>query len=211
LTKSGAGTLVLTGTSFYFDPTTVSGGSLVVNGSISGSSTSVENGGRLSGDGFVGPVTVHGGGTLASGANLIPFNVGPLVFENNSTFSIEINGATADEVTVGENVVLSGTIVLNIAITTAAVDGFAYTLLNATNGITGYAGGARFSYAGNSLDEGERFNVTSGLFSQDFTISYLADGGNDIVLTAVPEPGSAALFLTTMAMVGLRRFRRARN
>lgn len=208
LTKSGNGTLVLTGANFYFDPTTVSAGSLVVNGSISGSATTVESGGTLSGDGFTGAVTVRNGGTLLSRANLVPFNVGALSLESNSNLSLEISGATADEITVTGGVSLTGTIALSISITSAAVDGFTYTLINSTDGVTGYAGGARFAYAGNALDEGERFSVTSGVFTQDFTISYTADSGSNVVLVAVPEPGSALLLLGSLGMLGLRRRRK---
>ena len=186
---------------------TVNGGNLVVNGSLSGSSASVENGGTLSGDGFIGPAVVHAGGTLASDANLLSIHSGPLVFETDSKLKIEIKGAATDGVAVVGNVTLSGTIVLNIEITDTVAEGVTYTLLNSTGGISGYAEGARFSYSGNPLDEGERFSVTSGLFSQEFTIGYGADGGNDVVLTAVPEPRGALLFLTATALAGLGRVR----
>jgi hypothetical protein len=45
------------------------------------------------------------------------------------------------------------------------------------------------------LEEGEFFSVSTGLFTQGFRISYLADGGNDLALTAVPEPAGCALLL----------------
>jgi autotransporter-associated beta strand protein len=210
LTKSGTGTLVLTGTSNYAEPTTINAGTVVVNGSISGGLVTVENGGTLQGNGFTGPVTVRGGGTLASGADLVPFTVDALAFENAGNLTIEIAGAATDGVTVGGSVTLAGTIALNIAITSPAVDGLTYTLLNSANGIGGYSSGARFSYAGNSLDEGERFTVTSGIFTQEFTISYSADAGNDITLVAVPEPNCALLLAGAIGVLGLRRSRRVR-
>jgi hypothetical protein len=88
-------------------------------------------------------VTVRGGGTLASGADFLPFNVGPLAFENAANLTIEIAGAATDGVTVDGPVTLAGTIALNIAITAPAVDGLTYTLLNSAAGIAGYSGGAR--------------------------------------------------------------------
>ncbi|HET6408256.1 MAG TPA: autotransporter-associated beta strand repeat-containing protein [Chthoniobacteraceae bacterium] len=208
LTKTGAGNLVLTGTSSYVDPTMVAAGALVVNGSISGSSVSVQNAATLQGNGATGPVTVRNGGILASGIDLLPLTVDTLTFENGSRLKIEVAGAASDEVAVISGVSLTGVITLDIAITGTAVDGFAYTLLDSNLGITGYTGGARFAYAGNSLDEGERFTVGSGVFTQDFTISYTADSGTDVILVAVPEPGGPCLLAGALAMLGLRRSRR---
>jgi hypothetical protein len=89
------------------------------------------------------------------------------------------------------------------------VDGFTYTILDSFSGISGFASGARFAYAGNLLEEGEHFLVNSGGLDQFFAISYAADGGNDVTLTAVPEPGSAALLLGGLALLGVRRRRAA--
>lgn len=207
LIKNGVGTLVLAGTSSYLGSTTVNAGTLVVNGAISGSTVAVENGGKLRGDGSTGPVTVQAGGTLSSDADLVPLTVSALTFAPSAKFSIEINGANTDAVTVNGSANLFGTIALEIAISAAAMDGHAYTLIN-SNGISGYAGGGRFAYAGNVLDEGERFTVTSGSFAQEFAISYLADAGKDLVLTAVPEPGSVGSLLGAMTLLGLRRRRK---
>jgi autotransporter-associated beta strand protein len=47
ITKEGLGTLILSGTNSYLGSTTIDAGSLIVDGSISGAQTSVNNGGRL--------------------------------------------------------------------------------------------------------------------------------------------------------------------
>ncbi|WP_141984917.1 autotransporter domain-containing protein [Bordetella hinzii] len=65
LTKLGAGTLTLSGTSHYTGPTTVSAGTLAVDGAISGSALQVASGARLAGNGTVGSTTVASGGRLA--------------------------------------------------------------------------------------------------------------------------------------------------
>jgi hypothetical protein len=69
-----------------------------------------------------------------------------------------------------------------------------------------WIGGRRFAYGGNPLDEGEFFNVNSGPVTQAFQMSYIGNGGNDVVVQAVPEPGSAALLLLgTLVFVRRRR------
>src|SRR5262249_33694341 len=70
LTKSGAGTETLSGTmNNYTGATTVSAGTLLVNGSTAaGSAVAVNNGGTLGGTGTVGgSVTVNTGGTINPG------------------------------------------------------------------------------------------------------------------------------------------------
>jgi hypothetical protein len=87
---------------------------------------------------------------------------------------------------------------MSIALTADPVDLTSFTIVNSSAGINGYASGARFVYLGNSLDEGEQFTVTSGAFSQIFSISYAADAGKDVLLVAVPEPGAPASLIGGM-------------
>ena len=66
--KLGAGTTLLTGSSNYTGPTTVSQGALLVSGSISGSTTTVSgDGSTLGGTGTVGGVSVDSGAILEGG------------------------------------------------------------------------------------------------------------------------------------------------
>jgi hypothetical protein len=83
-----------------------------------------------------------------------------------------------------------------------------FTLIDGSSPFAGYIGGARFSYLGNLLDEGETFSVTTGAFTQELQISYAADGGKDVTVHATPEPGSAALLLLGGAAL-IRRRRRS--
>jgi hypothetical protein len=85
------------------------------------------------------------------------------------------------------------------------VDAFTIIL---NDGVDGIAGAGRFTFGGNPLPEGSQFFV-AGTFSQLFSISYAGGDGNDVVLRAIPEPGSAALLLGGLALLAGRRRRRA--
>jgi autotransporter-associated beta strand protein len=85
LIKSGAGTLVLSAINTYTGPTTISNGTLQVNGQIGANTNPVTvAGGTLGGSGTVlGPVTVLSGGTLAPGTSAI----GTLTIATNFTLN----------------------------------------------------------------------------------------------------------------------------
>ncbi len=68
LTKTGSGTLVLTGAASHTGTTLVSGGALAVQGTLGGSTLTVGAAGVLSGTGTVSsPVAVQAGGTISPG------------------------------------------------------------------------------------------------------------------------------------------------
>jgi autotransporter-associated beta strand protein len=83
--KIGAGTLVLSAINTYTGPTTVSNGTLLVNGQIGANTKPVTvAGGTLGGSGTVlGPVTVSSGATLAPGTSAI----GTLTITTNLTLN----------------------------------------------------------------------------------------------------------------------------
>jgi autotransporter-associated beta strand protein len=98
VSKAGAGTLTLSGNNSYTGPTTVSNGKLVVNGNISTSTTTVENGGTLGGNGMVGAVTVQSGGTLAIGNSPGTMTyTGDLTLSLGSISDFEINSFVPGE------------------------------------------------------------------------------------------------------------------
>ena len=67
LTKTGNGTLVLSGANAYTGTTTVGQGTLLVNGSLATSQLTVSNGATLGGGGTVGAVSILSGGTISPG------------------------------------------------------------------------------------------------------------------------------------------------
>ena len=91
MTKSGAGTLTLTGANTYTGGTTVAGGMLVVDGSLN-SAVAVQASATLAGIGMInGLVTVQNGGTLAPGQSPGTLTLGGLVLAAGSVSRFELN------------------------------------------------------------------------------------------------------------------------
>ncbi len=119
LTKTGAGTLALTGANSFSGPLTVLEGTL---GGTSGSA----GGGALTNNATLSP-GAGGIGTFA--------HVGAVVLGPASTLRIEVDGANSDAVAVGGPVLLDGSLAL--ALNAAPPESAVYEILTAAGGVTG--------------------------------------------------------------------------
>ena len=116
--KSAAGTLLLSGVNSYGGVTSVNGGTLVVNGSISGA-VAVNSTGTLQGIGTIGGlVTVNSGGILSPGNSPGTITLGSLTLNGGAQTNVELGGTTRgsqyDAILSGGNVNLGG--ILNVSL-----------------------------------------------------------------------------------------------
>ncbi|MBB4426562.1 autotransporter-associated beta strand protein [Bradyrhizobium sp. CIR48] len=157
LIKQGLGTLILGGVNTYTGTTTVSAGTLSVNGSIASSLlTTVNAGGTLGGTGTVGNTVINGGGALAPGNSIGTLKVaGSLTFAAASSYMVEVSPASADRTNVTGTATL-GSATVNASFASGTYVAKRYTILNAAGGVSGTFG----ALANTNLPSGFRSSLS---------------------------------------------------
>ncbi len=195
LNKAGAGELDLTAANTYSGTTTITGGTLVVNGQQSGSPVAVNAGTTLRGSGTVGSITSTSG-TVSPGntSPAILTGSGNLTLDSTSTFVVNLSGTTAgtgySQLGVAGQISLGGaTLQSTLGYTPTGHDQF--TIINNT-------GAAAISGTFAGLPEGATFVVND----QAFQISYTGGDGNDVVLTHLLDSTTSVTAAPTSSIFG---------
>ena len=208
-------TLTLTGTNTYTGPTAVNAGSLLINGSNTGSGAlSVAALATLGGTGSItGAVNVTG--VLSPGASIQSLASGALNMNSASTFFYEAanNSATgADLMVVNGNLSLTG-VILDLSAANLGLGSWvsgdkltliSYTGTEVTTGFTGYTDDT--TYTGGVFGSNQWvFNYNDTAKGANFNPE--ANGTSFVTLTAVPEPDVAMLVggLGLMSLLFRRR------
>ena len=223
LTKTGAGTQVLSGVNTYTGATNVNAGKLLINGSTSTSSAvTVANGATLGGSGAIGgAVTIQAGGTFAPGNSIESIATGNLALLASAVFAQEIDksvvpGISGDlTATTGTLSITSGAILTLTELGTSGAWGAGDTIT-----LIGYSTGTwnsgLFTYLGNTLNDDSTFTFSGIDWTFDYNDLTAGDNYNSdlsaftgsaryVTMTAVPEPRAALLGGIGMLMLLRRR------
>ena len=197
ISKTGTSTFILSGTDSYGGATTVTGGTLLVNGSITQSAVTVNGSGTtLGGTGTITNTVILGNTTAGAVLNPGPkgtagtagavgtLGTGALTLIGSNVFHVDASGTAAtswDKLNVTGGVILGTTSTLELSIASGLnfTWGSQYTLI-ANDGTDAISGS--FANAANGS------TISAGGYS--FMVNYAGGTGNDLVLTQVPEPAT---------------------
>lgn len=214
LIKLRPGTVTLSAANTYTGATSISIGTLLVTGSLSGTSgVSIIESGNLGGTGTIAPAA-GGDITLSSGRISPGTGVGTLTVilsgvgaEVNLTPGVGSANSQAlvfdlDTPFVSDKVVITGG-TLTIGAGLLEYDDFAFTLS------AGFGIGDYVLFDGSSPIIGHLGQNLSGVLGGFAAQLQTADAGNDLILHVVPEPATATLFLAGLALLAARPRRHA--
>lgn len=193
--------MTLEGTHSYGGTLTVQGGTLLYNGTYTGSGLiSVQNSATLGGTGSVAGVYVASGGALSPGLSPgVLTTSGDVTFEPGSSFEVELLGTLSGQY---DQLLMAGTAALTLGGATLSVTapnplpyGTVFPI------ISGWGSIDSSTFA--TLADGDAFVAGANAFQINYgTLSGYSD---DVTLTVIPEPTTLGLLGVLGLAVLLRR------
>jgi autotransporter-associated beta strand protein len=194
LTKTGNGTLTLTGANTYTGNTTISGGTLLVTspGSLAGTAVSVSANGKLGGNGTIAGAVTVSGGILSPGTSPGTLTVGSLILESLSSLPFDLDTPGIIDSNVNDLIAVTNALTLDGTLNINPLANF---------GIGTYR---LFNYGGALTDNGLAVGTAPAGFN--YQVDTSVAGQVNLNVTAVPEPGTLALAgIGVLALLKLRR------
>lgn len=228
VTKQNSSTWTFSGVNTYTGATAINGGKLTIasTGRINATSgvsigagefnynsaTALSQGvsfsgtgGTLRGTGTITPaVSVTSGNTVAAGTDTSTLGTltfgGSLTGTTGATFSLKLNSGTvlSDHINAA-GISLGGVTLALIDLGSVTLTSGTFTILHSTS----------TSISGTFFGLNEGASITVGFSS--YIISYAANSGKDITLTAIPEPSTWAAFAGVLALASALLARRSRR
>ncbi len=196
INKGGTGTWTLPGdNSGFTGQLNVNAGAVQLDGVLGANRVIVD--GTLGGNGTAtGIVQVDPGGLISPGASAGRLSVGRLFLRLGSTLEIEIGGSGFGEF---DQLVVSGDADLMGSIVLTTLAGYEHKFGNSIR-VVDIRGARMGEFFG--VGEGDLLTTDSGYH---FQISYLGGTGNDVVITAIPEPATWLLLFCCSVVFGSKR------